>query len=159
MTDLFDVLKSVLGIVVDAYPVGQLPSRRYVTGTRPAWDCPQVTVLGMRLFEHQGNVLAEEPSFANLDQTQEGVEVEVSIVRDAPMPADDGNPPTTTAMEAAARRVYEDAVTVPNAIREAVAAGLVPACSSCAFAGWRNDDESGGLMGGTTTVLLNLAGY
>lgn len=157
MSDTSDLLDSVLDVVVDWYQANgvALPLRRYVTAGVPSWDCDQVTVRGVRRFPHTGNVVAEEPQ-VHMKISQEGIIVEVQIVRCAPAFGDDeGSPPPVAELNARAHTLYDDAEYVLTAIREATAAGTLPGCHGVVFLSWTNDGEDGNYMGGSTLLVLN----
>lgn len=156
MSNTFDLLDTVLAVVVDYYTANglPLPERRYVAAGLPEISCDQITVRGVRRFPHTGDVANEEPQVF-MQLAQEGIQVEIQIVRCAPAFGDDsGNSPSVSEMTARASELYDDSDNVLTAIREAVSAGVMPGCHGVVFLGWSNDGEDGNFMGGTTTLAL-----
>lgn len=156
-TITFGRLCAVLEAVVAYYDRNRLslPERRYVTAGLPAWDCEQVTVRAVRRFPHEGNALVEQP--VRWLTAQEGVPIEVEIVRSAPVQSETGDPPTVSELNAAASVLYDDGDHVLAAIREACQAGTLPGCDGVVWSGWRNANEEGGVMGGVSEFVLNLS--
>lgn len=153
----FSRLCAVLRAVEDYYDRNRLvlPARRYITAGLPAWDCEQVTVRAVRRFPHEGNALVEQP--VRWLVAQEGVPVEVEIIRNAPVQSETGDPPGVSDLAAAANMLYDDGDHVLEAVREACAAGTLPGCDGVVWVGWRNANEQGGLMGGVSEFTLNLS--
>lgn len=156
MADTFVLLTAVLTAVEDHFAtvVVDLPDRRYVSHALPAHDCEQVTVYAPRRFPHTGDMSIEQPSpYAVL--WQEGLTVEIDIVRCAPNMAEDGSAPPVADLVAAAEVVYQDGDLVFDAIQAAIESGDLPGCNGAVWLGWQNGGADGDMMFGVTTVNLS----
>lgn len=156
MADTYALLAAVLAAVEDGFTAAgvDLPDRRYVSHTLPAHDCEQVTVYGPRRFPHTGDMSIEQPSpYAVL--WQEGLTVEIDIVRCAPEMGEDGSAPSVAALDAASVVLYRDSDLVFSSIVDAVESGDLPGCEGAVWLGWQNGAADGGLMFGVSTVNLS----
>lgn len=158
MADTFDRLCGVLAVVESYYAANRLdlPARRYVTAGVPVWDCEQVTVRAVRRFPHEGDVLIEQPS-GEWALVQEGIAVEVEIVRGAPVQSETAEPPTVPELNTAGRVMYDDGDHVLAAIRGAIGTAALPGCAAMVWVAWRNDGEAGTLMAGVSEFVLSLS--
>lgn len=153
----FERLCQVLGVVEDYYDANGLvlPERRYVAAGLPAFDCEQVTVRAVRRYPHEGNVIVEQ--LVDWPGVEEGVPIEVEIVRCAPAMSESGEAPSCEEINTASCVLYGDGDYVLAAVRGAVASGALAGCGGVVWVGWRNGGESGGLMVGVSEFVLNLS--
>lgn len=103
-----DLLASVIDRVTDVYddytPAIELPERRYVHAGEVAWDCEQVVVSGGPLT----HAFPGEAGEQLVCSPPRHVQLDVWIVRCVPTMGDNGDPPTTEALDDAARITLTD---------------------------------------------------
>lgn len=153
LTRLLDLAQAALAAVVDRWPVEAepLPARRYVSNGMIVWDCDEVVVMAGNTFGAE----ADPGSESFLTQASAGYAIraaiiEVLILRCAPDPDDEGNPPTAATIEANATVILTDAMAAFNCLVEAQEDGDLATCQGLAFERWTSEGPLGGLAGGTT---------
>lgn len=106
-TDILDSVVARLGDLYDDYtPAIDVPDRQYVHGGDVAWDCEQVVVT----VPEAGltHAFPGEAAAMLVCSPPRHVAFEVWIVRCVPGPKDNGDPPTVTDLDDAARKTLTD---------------------------------------------------
>lgn len=150
---------TVLSAVVNGWDGGAepLPERQYVTVGEVAWDCEEVVVSIERTFGYAGDLSVDfnQPLTRGFSFALRGVTLAIWIVRCFPAFEDDaGDPPTTTAIEAATQPIATDSGAILSALIDSQKAGELAGCDGLVFENWTVEGPQGGMAAGVLRVRI-----
>lgn len=155
-TKLYDTASDLLDSVVarmGTVPI-TLPVRQYVHAGLIAYDCEQVVVT-----VPETGVTHSFPGQAASDNQicspPRHTVLEVHVVRCVPVPSDNGDPPTVTALDASAQEVLQDLWSLAYVIWEGYREGdWGSTCSTVSLGPVQVNGPEGGHVGVVATVFL-----
>lgn len=166
-TRIFDTATAVLTAVQTFYVTTiaaqaptldamELPEEQFIADGLPSWDCPMLCVAVSRTIGIDGDVSIDVSNPVQC-AVQRAAEIEVLIVRCAPVMGEDGSPPPGDEISDSARLVLTDAQMMWSAVLAANRAGdLGPKSQGMSFLEWLPQGPAGDLVGGKLRIRVDL---